>query len=139
MNLTCTLGHQHTSDLEVKWNCSSCSFVSSLKPPHSSSLSIPEVKLKDSGKWTCELWKNGKKLTSARLSLKIGKRSERKKEGKSDTCEINKVCNTSAVHKMFHRESSSGHLALCCHQQWSRGLHLAPCDRHYMHSQTQTG
>ncbi len=80
MNLTCTLGHQHDSDLEVKWNCSSCSFVSSLKPPHPSSLSIPEVKLKDSGKWTCELWKNGKKLTSARLSLKIGKRSERKRE-----------------------------------------------------------
>ncbi|XP_058602964.1 CD4-1 molecule isoform X1 [Onychostoma macrolepis] len=73
VNLTCTLGHQHASDLEVKWNCSSCSFVSSLKTPHPSSLSIPEVKLKDRGKWTCELRKNGKKLTSAVLYLKIEK------------------------------------------------------------------
>ncbi|XP_042596528.1 CD4-1 molecule [Cyprinus carpio] len=73
VNLTCTLGHQHSSDLEVKWSCSSCSFISSLKPPHPSSLSIPEVKLKDSGKLTCELWKNGKKLTSAVLSLRIVK------------------------------------------------------------------
>ncbi|XP_016357181.1 CD4-1 molecule isoform X1 [Sinocyclocheilus anshuiensis] len=73
VNLTCTLGHQHSSDFEVKWSCSSCSFISSLKPPHPSSLSIPEVKVKDSGRWTCELWKNGKKLTSAVLSLKIVK------------------------------------------------------------------
>uniref|UniRef100_A0A673LAI5 Uncharacterized LOC107717420 n=1 Tax=Sinocyclocheilus rhinocerous TaxID=307959 RepID=A0A673LAI5_9TELE len=75
VNLTCTLGHQHSSDFEVKWSCSSCSFISSLKPPHPSSLSIPEVKVKDSGRWTCELWKNEKKLTSVVLSLKIGKRT----------------------------------------------------------------
>uniref|UniRef100_A0A673LAG8 Uncharacterized LOC107717420 n=1 Tax=Sinocyclocheilus rhinocerous TaxID=307959 RepID=A0A673LAG8_9TELE len=73
VNLTCTLGHQHSSDFEVKWSCSSCSFISSLKPPHPSSLSIPEVKVKDSGRWTCELWKNEKKLTSVVLSLKIVK------------------------------------------------------------------
>ncbi|XP_043116010.1 CD4-1 molecule [Puntigrus tetrazona] len=73
VNLTCTLGHQHSSDLEVKWNCSSCSFLSGLKPPHPSSLYIPEVKLKDRGKWTCKLWKNGTKLTSAVLVLKIEK------------------------------------------------------------------
>ncbi|XP_026140315.1 CD4-1 molecule [Carassius auratus] len=73
VNLTCTLGHQHSPYLEVKWSCSSCSFVSSLKSPHPTSLSIPEVKLKDGGKWTCELLQNGKKLTSAVLSLRIVK------------------------------------------------------------------
>ncbi|XP_059423018.1 CD4-1 molecule [Carassius carassius] len=73
VNLTCTLGRQHSPDLEVKWSCSSCSFVSSLKSPHPTFLSIPEVKLKDGGKWTCELLGNGTKLTSAVLSLRIVK------------------------------------------------------------------
>ncbi|KAK2903182.1 hypothetical protein Q8A67_007895 [Cirrhinus molitorella] len=71
VNLTCTLGHQNTSDFKVKWNCSSCSsFYNHLHP---FTLSIPEVKLKHSGKYTCELWKNEKKLTFAVLSLKIEK------------------------------------------------------------------
>ncbi|XP_016427893.1 uncharacterized protein LOC107755530 [Sinocyclocheilus rhinocerous] len=72
VNLTCTLGHHNTSGLGVKWNCSSCSVFSGLNP-HPSTLSIPEVKVEHSGKWTCELWKEGKKLTSAVLSLKIEK------------------------------------------------------------------
>ncbi|KAI2655352.1 hypothetical protein H4Q32_017736 [Labeo rohita] len=73
VNLTCTLGHQQTSDFKVKWNCSSCSFVSSLGPSHPFTLLIPELKVKDSGRWTCELWKGKNKLTSAVLSLKIEK------------------------------------------------------------------
>uniref|UniRef100_A0A9J7YU62 CD4-1 molecule n=1 Tax=Cyprinus carpio carpio TaxID=630221 RepID=A0A9J7YU62_CYPCA len=72
VNLTCSLGHQLTSDLEVKWNCSSCSIFFGLNL-HQSTLSIPEVKVEHSGKLTCELWKKGEKLTSAVLSLKIEK------------------------------------------------------------------
>ncbi|XP_016319603.1 uncharacterized protein LOC107671215 [Sinocyclocheilus anshuiensis] len=71
VNLTCTLGHHNTSGLKVNWNCSSCS-NSSLNL-NSFTLSIPEVKVEHSGKWTCELWKEGKKLTYAVLSLKIEK------------------------------------------------------------------
>ncbi|XP_056125893.1 CD4-1 molecule [Rhinichthys klamathensis goyatoka] len=68
VNLTCTLGHPHAPDLEVKWKCRSCSSL------HSSPfLSIPEVTMEHSGQWTCELWKNEKRLTYAVLSLKIEK------------------------------------------------------------------
>jgi len=81
VNLTCTLGHPLDPDLEVKWKCRSCSSL------HSSPfLSIPEVTMEHSGQWTCELWKNETRLTYAVLSLKIGKRSERKIE--SDACAI---------------------------------------------------
>ncbi|XP_051576769.1 uncharacterized protein LOC127453958 isoform X2 [Myxocyprinus asiaticus] len=74
VNLTCTLGHPMTSDLEVKWKCPSCSTLPSLSSsPHPASLSIPEVRVENRGKWRCELWKNEKMLTSAELFLKIEK------------------------------------------------------------------
>ncbi|XP_026084483.1 uncharacterized protein LOC113059967 [Carassius auratus] len=72
VNLTCTLGHQLTSDFEMKWNCSPLSSCSSFKL-NSSNLFIPEVKLEHRGKYTCELWKNGVNLTSADLFLKTEK------------------------------------------------------------------
>lgn len=75
VNLTCTLGHPHDPDLEVKWKHRSFSTL-----PSSPFLSFPEVTMKHSGQWTCELMKNKKKLTDAVLPLKIGKRSERKRE-----------------------------------------------------------
>ncbi|XP_052000578.1 CD4-1 molecule isoform X2 [Xyrauchen texanus] len=72
VNLTCTLGHPMTSDLEVKWKCPSCSTLPSLSSsPHPASLFIPEVRVQNSGKCICELWKNEKMLTSAELFLKI--------------------------------------------------------------------
>ncbi|XP_077065942.1 CD4-1 molecule [Siphateles boraxobius] len=68
VNLTCTLGHPHAPDLEVKWKCRSCASLYS-----SPFLSIPEVTMEQSGQWKCELWKNGIMLTNAVLSLKIEK------------------------------------------------------------------
>ncbi|XP_051575470.1 CD4-1 molecule [Myxocyprinus asiaticus] len=74
VNLTCTLGNPMTSDLEVKWKCPSCSTLPSLSSsPHPASLSIPEVRLQNRGRWKCELWKNDKMLTSAELFLRIEK------------------------------------------------------------------
>lgn len=73
MNLTCTLGHHMTPDLEVNWIPPYGSSLSNLSPPHTTMLSIPGVSVKDSGRWTCQLKKNATLLTSATISLKIGK------------------------------------------------------------------
>ncbi|XP_052002464.1 uncharacterized protein LOC127657639 [Xyrauchen texanus] len=74
VNLTCTLGYPMTSDLEVKWKCPIRSTLPSLSSsPHPANLSIPELRLENSGRWICELWKNDKMLTSAEHILKIEK------------------------------------------------------------------
>lgn len=77
VNLTCSLGHPMTSgDLEVKWIPPQSSGFS-LKSPHPVHLSIPYVRVWDSGEWTCSLIKNNTVLTSATVTLKIGEKRER--------------------------------------------------------------
>ncbi|NP_001187155.1 CD4-1 molecule precursor [Ictalurus punctatus] len=73
VNLTCTLGHHMTPDLEVNWIPPYGSSLSKLSPPYTTMLSIPGVSVKDSGRWTCQLKKNATLLTSATISLKIEK------------------------------------------------------------------
>nr|BAF94326.1 CD4-like protein [Carassius langsdorfii] len=72
VNLTCTLGHQLTSEFKMKWNCSSFSNCSNFKL-NSFNLFIPEVKLEHRGKYTCELWKKEKMEVYADLFLKTEK------------------------------------------------------------------
>ncbi|KAB5587060.1 hypothetical protein PHYPO_G00008570 [Pangasianodon hypophthalmus] len=71
VNLSCTLGHPMASDLEVNWIPPQGSSLPNLSPPHPVELSIPGVKVKHSGRWTCQLKKNTTVLTSATISLKI--------------------------------------------------------------------
>ncbi|KAK2855109.1 hypothetical protein Q7C36_006978 [Tachysurus vachellii] len=73
LNLTCTLGHPMPPDLEVNWKSPYGSSLSSLRLPHLTELSIPGVRLKDSGRWTCELKKNKTVLATATITLKIEK------------------------------------------------------------------
>ncbi|MCI4374712.1 hypothetical protein PGIGA_G00009090 [Pangasianodon gigas] len=73
VNLNCTLGHPMASDLEVNWIPPQGSSLPNLSPPHPVELSIPGVKVKDSGRWTCQLKKNTTVLTSATIYLKIEK------------------------------------------------------------------
>ncbi|XP_056331289.1 CD4-1 molecule [Danio aesculapii] len=74
VNVTCSLGHMETTGLEVKWKCpSNCPPFNHKSPPHLSVLSFPNIRMKDKGHVECELWKNGQKLTSAQLYLKVEK------------------------------------------------------------------
>ncbi|KAF4088376.1 hypothetical protein AMELA_G00082290 [Ameiurus melas] len=73
VNLTCTLGHHMTPDLEVNWIPPRGSSLLNRSPPPLTMLSIPHVSVKDSGRWTCVLKKNATQLTSATISLKIEK------------------------------------------------------------------
>ncbi|XP_056142126.1 CD4-1 molecule [Lampris incognitus] len=72
VNLSCSLGHNLASHLQVKWIPP--------KPPGQPSLghaadptllTIPEASDKHSGEWRCELCQNGTPCTSAKLTLKI--------------------------------------------------------------------
>ncbi|KAI5620451.1 CD4-1 molecule isoform X1, partial [Silurus asotus] len=71
LNLTCTLGHPLSSDLEVNWIAPHGSSLQNLNNPHPMQLSIPAVELKDRGRWICELKKNSTVLTSATFTLKV--------------------------------------------------------------------
>ncbi|XP_047666956.1 CD4-1 molecule isoform X2 [Tachysurus fulvidraco] len=73
LNLTCTLGHPMPPDLEVNWKSPYGSSLSILSLPHLTELSIPGVRLKDSGRWACELKKNKTVLATATITLKIEK------------------------------------------------------------------
>ncbi|XP_058252912.1 CD4-1 molecule isoform X2 [Hemibagrus wyckioides] len=72
LNLTCTLGHPMPPDLEVTWKAPTGSSLPNLSP-HPTELSIPGVRLKDSGQWACELKKNATVLATATIRLKIEK------------------------------------------------------------------
>ncbi|KAI5105934.1 CD4-1 molecule precursor [Silurus meridionalis] len=71
LNLTCTLGHPMSSDLEVNWITPHSSSRQNLNNPYPMQLSIPAVGLKDRGRWICELKKNSTVLTSATFTLKV--------------------------------------------------------------------
>lgn len=72
VNLSCTLGHPMTSELEVKWTPPRDSHIKMSSPPHPVNLTISAVSVYDSGPWRCELIKNNTVLTSATVYLKIG-------------------------------------------------------------------
>ncbi|TSR75255.1 C-X-C chemokine receptor type 3 [Bagarius yarrelli] len=72
LNLTCTLGHPMSSDLKVNWKAPHAS-SRDLSHFQSTNLSIRGVEVKDSGKWTCELKKNGTVLTTATIRVKVEK------------------------------------------------------------------
>uniref|UniRef100_A0A8C2Z173 CD4-1 molecule n=1 Tax=Cyclopterus lumpus TaxID=8103 RepID=A0A8C2Z173_CYCLU len=72
LNLTCSLGHPLTSDLQLKWFPPGRSSLSSLTSDrHPARLTIPEVGPGVGGKWRCELWQSDVRLTSAEITLKI--------------------------------------------------------------------
>nr|BCJ04133.1 T-cell CD4 molecule [Sebastiscus marmoratus] len=72
LNLTCSIGHPMTSELQVKWVPPEKSLLSSLTSDrHPAHLVIPEVGTGGSGKWRCELWRNGTRLTTTDITLKI--------------------------------------------------------------------
>ncbi|XP_072535159.1 CD4-1 molecule [Salminus brasiliensis] len=73
VNLTCSLGGQMPSDLQVKWIPPKQSLYSQGHSLHSVHLTLPAVRVKDSGWWKCELLKNSTVLTSASVTLKIEK------------------------------------------------------------------
>ncbi|XP_076827207.1 CD4-1 molecule isoform X2 [Brachyhypopomus gauderio] len=72
VNLTCTLGSPLPSDLEVKWIAPQNAHRI-FPEGHQNPLSIPAVRVQDSGDWKCELRKNQTLLTSAVIALKIEK------------------------------------------------------------------
>lgn len=75
LNLTCSPGHPLPSDLRLKWFPPERSSLPSLTPDrHPAYLTIPEAGTGDGGKWRCELRQNSTLLTSAVITLKIGKR-----------------------------------------------------------------
>ncbi|XP_062847675.1 CD4-1 molecule [Trichomycterus rosablanca] len=74
VNLSCTLGHAMTPDLEVKWTPPRYSSLDlSGPPPHPVNLTISEVSVYDSGWWKCDLRRNNTVLTSATVHLIIVK------------------------------------------------------------------
>lgn len=73
VNVTCSLGHMNTTGLQVKWKCNSNCPLNHKSPPHLSVLSFSNVRMQDKGPVKCELWKNGQKLTSAEIYLRVEK------------------------------------------------------------------
>ncbi|XP_076010944.1 CD4-1 molecule [Genypterus blacodes] len=72
LNLTCSLGHALTSDLEVRWFPPGRLTLPSLgHAPGSAHLTVPEVGVGHNGTWRCELWQSEKRLTSATIVLRI--------------------------------------------------------------------
>ncbi|XP_068614788.1 T-cell surface glycoprotein CD4-like [Brachionichthys hirsutus] len=70
VNLTCSLGHPLPSGLRLKWFPPEQSHP--LASDHRSThLTVPHVGAADGGVWRCELWRNGTRLTSAKIVLKI--------------------------------------------------------------------
>ncbi|XP_059195336.1 CD4-1 molecule isoform X2 [Centropristis striata] len=72
LNLTCSLGHRLPSGLRLKWIPPSGRSLPSLTPDrHPDHITIPEAGKGDGGKWSCELWQNGTRLTSTEITVKI--------------------------------------------------------------------
>ncbi|XP_006802907.1 CD4-1 molecule [Neolamprologus brichardi] len=68
VNLSCSTGEQLPNDMKLNWTSpkTSSSYIS--YPTH---ITVPEVGKEDNGKWGCELWQGGNKLTSDEILLKI--------------------------------------------------------------------
>ncbi|KAM4601159.1 CD4-1 molecule [Polymixia lowei] len=71
VNLTCSLGHPLTPELEVKWTSPKLSSLSLPATPHPARLTVLEAGYGDEGTWKCELRRNQTLLTSAAVTLKI--------------------------------------------------------------------
>lgn len=68
VNLSCSTGDQLPNDMKLNWTSPKTSSYISY-PTH---ITVPEVGKEDNGKWGCELWQGGNKLTSDEILLKIG-------------------------------------------------------------------
>ncbi|XP_005455547.1 CD4-1 molecule isoform X2 [Oreochromis niloticus] len=68
VNLSCSTGEQLPNDMKLNWTSPKTSSPYSLYPTH---ITVPEVGKEDNGKWGCELWQGGNKLTSVEILLKI--------------------------------------------------------------------
>uniref|UniRef100_A0A667YQR3 Ig-like domain-containing protein n=1 Tax=Myripristis murdjan TaxID=586833 RepID=A0A667YQR3_9TELE len=69
-NLSCSLGHDLGPDLRVKWIPPSRSALGPLSSGQH--LSVSKAGYGEYEKWKCELWRNGTRLTSDEIRLKIG-------------------------------------------------------------------
>uniref|UniRef100_A0A3Q2WYJ0 Uncharacterized LOC102298730 n=1 Tax=Haplochromis burtoni TaxID=8153 RepID=A0A3Q2WYJ0_HAPBU len=67
VNLSCSTGDQLPNDMKLNWTSPKTSSYISY-PTH---ITVPEVGKEDNGKWGCELWQGGNKLTSDEILLKI--------------------------------------------------------------------
>uniref|UniRef100_A0A3Q0RWT8 Ig-like domain-containing protein n=1 Tax=Amphilophus citrinellus TaxID=61819 RepID=A0A3Q0RWT8_AMPCI len=67
VNLSCSTGDPLPNDVMLNWTKPETSSRYVQYPTH---ITIPEVRKGDSGKWRCELWQRGKRLTSAEILLK---------------------------------------------------------------------
>ncbi|XP_029928911.1 CD4-1 molecule isoform X2 [Myripristis murdjan] len=70
-NLSCSLGHDLGPDLRVKWIPPSRSALGPLSSGQH--LSVSKAGYGEYEKWKCELWRNGTRLTSDEIRLKIVK------------------------------------------------------------------
>lgn len=68
VNLSCSTGEQLPNDMKLNWTLPKTSSPNILYPTH---ITVPEVGKEDNGKWGCELWQGGNKLTSVEILLKI--------------------------------------------------------------------
>lgn len=68
VNLSCSTGEQLPNDMKLNWTLPKTSSPDILYPTH---ITVPEVGKEDNGKWGCELWQGGNKLTSVEILLKI--------------------------------------------------------------------
>ncbi|CAI5663764.1 unnamed protein product [Oreochromis niloticus] len=68
VNLSCSTGEQLPNDMKLNWTLPKTSSLYILYPTH---ITVPEVGKEDNGKWGCELWQGGNKLTSVEILLKI--------------------------------------------------------------------
>lgn len=68
VNLSCSTGEQLPNDMKLNWTLPK---TSSPYIPYPTHITVPEVGKEDNGKWGCELWQGGNKLTSVEILLKI--------------------------------------------------------------------
>uniref|UniRef100_A0A7N9AM95 CD4-1 molecule n=1 Tax=Mastacembelus armatus TaxID=205130 RepID=A0A7N9AM95_9TELE len=72
VNLTCSLGHPVSPDLQLKWSPPAQASHPSLQSDHHPALLIiPHVGTEHRGSWGCALWQGSTKLTSDVIMLKI--------------------------------------------------------------------
>lgn len=69
VNLSCSTGDQLPNDMKLNWTSPK---TSSSYTPYPTHITVLEVGKEDNGKWGCELWQGGNKLTSDEILLKIG-------------------------------------------------------------------
>lgn len=69
VNLSCSTGEQLPNDMKLNWTSPKTLSRYISYPTH---ITVPEVGKEDNGKWGCELWQGGNKLTSDEILLKIG-------------------------------------------------------------------